>query len=248
MRFTTPAPLLGEEGANKNQHSAAEAQHVQPSPSESGGAGGVRGVIIDTLTESNTRLEVARGQKLTLLVPILKALVGPRKREIVLAGEGAEAEVIGLFLGRGDDQVTVQIDTIHAAPNTKGYTNFKAVLGGKSTFEFNGMIKIEAGAQGSNDFLQQDSLMLSSDAKANSVPGLEIEANDVKASHGATAKPVDPEQKFYLMSRGLSEAQAEAMMVMGFLAPVLKRFAEVEWKEKILVSLQQHFNLAHVFA
>lgn len=205
-------------------------------------------IVIDTLVEPSARLEVTQGQKLTLLVPILEALEGPRKREIVLAGPGAEAEVIGLFLGHGDDQLNVQIDTIHAAPNTRGNTIFKAVLGGKSSFEFNGMIKIEVGAQGSNDFLQQDSLMLSSDAKANSVPGLEIEANDVKASHGATAKPVDPEQKFYLMSRGLSEEQAEAMVVMGFLAPVLKRFEGVEWKEKILSSLQQHFNLAHVLA
>ncbi len=208
-------------------------------------------IVVDTLNEATARIEVAQGQKLTLLVPILDPAplgAGLRKREIVLAGPGAEAEVIGLFLGHGGDQLNVQIDTIHAAPNTKGYTNFKAVLGGQSSFEFYGMIKIEAGAQGSNDFLQQDSLMLSSNAKANSVPGLEIEANDVKASHGATAKPVDPEQKFYLMSRGLSEEQAEAIVVMGFLAPVLKRFAEVEWREKILASLQQHFNLAHVLA
>lgn len=205
-------------------------------------------IIIDTLTETNARLEVTQGQKLTLLVPILAALEGPRKREIVLAGEGAEAEVIGLFLGHGDDQLAVQIDTIHAAPNTRGNTIFKAVLGGKSSFEFNGMIKINKGAQGSNDFLQQDSLMLSSDAKANSVPGLEIEANDVKASHGATAKPVDPEQKFYLMSRGLSAEQAEAMVVMGFLAPVLKKFEDVGLKEKVLASLQKNFNLAHVLA
>lgn len=204
--------------------------------------------FVDTLIEPYGRLEVAQGQKLTLLVPVLEARQGPRKREIILAGEGAEAEVIGLYLGHGDSQAVIQIDTVHAAANTKGYTNFKAVLGGKSSFEFYGMIKIDVGAQGSNDFLQQDSLMLSSEAKANSVPGLEIEANDVKASHGATAKPVDPEQKFYLMSRGLSEAQAEALVVLGFLAPVLKRFAAAEWQAKILASLQRNFHLAHVLA
>ncbi len=195
-------------------------------------------IIIDTMTEAVVRHTVNQGQKLTLVVPVLEAPREPQKREIVLAGDGAESEVIGLFLGRGEAQLALQIDTIHSAPNTKGNTVFKAVLGDKSSLQFDGMIKIESGAQGSNDFLQQDSLLLSSEAKANSVPGLEIEANDVKASHGATAKPVDPEQKFYLMSRGLSEAQAEATIVQGFVTSVLGRVDDVEWRQKIIETIE----------
>jgi len=196
-------------------------------------------IIIDSLLDPDMRLEVKQGQKMTLVVPVLEAPEGPRKRVITLAGEGAEVDVIGLFLGHGEAQLAIQIDTVHAAPNTRGNTVFKAVLADKSSLQFDGMIKILPGAQGSNDFLQQDSLMLSSDAKANAVPGLEIEANDVKASHGATAKPVDAEQKFYLMSRGLSEAQAEAMVVTGFLAPVLKAIPDVELVQKITQALEK---------
>lgn len=198
-----------------------------------------RQIIIDTMLEPTVRHTVNQGQKLTLVVPVLEAPDGPRKRVVTLAGEGAEVQVIGLFLGTGEAQLAIQIDTIHAAPNTKGNTVFKAVLADTSSLQFDGMIKIEPGAQGSNDFLQQDSLLLSADAKANAVPGLEIEANDVKASHGATAKPVDPEQKFYLMSRGLNEAQAEAVVVTGFLDPVLKSIDDVELKRKISHALNQ---------
>lgn len=200
--------------------------------------------IIDTLVEPDQQLHVGPGEKLTLVVPVLTAPSGARKRVVTLAGEGAEADVIGLFLGYGDAQLNVQIDTIHAAPNTRGNTVFKAVMGDRSVLEFNGMIKIEAGAQGSNDFLQQDSLMLSNEAKANAVPGLEIEANDVKASHGATAKPVDPEQKFYLMSRGLSERQAEAMIVRGFIDAIMRAIGDDTLRQRVTGILSSSFGLA----
>ena len=108
---------------------------------------------------------------------------------------------------------------------------------------FNGMIKILKDAQNSNDFLQQDSLMLSQDAKANAIPGLEIEANEVKASHGATAKPVDPEQKFYLMSRGLSEEQAEAMVVTGFLARTIEKIPDEKLRRVILQAVEDKFQI-----
>lgn len=200
-------------------------------------------IVIDTLTEPTKQIRVEAGQKLTYIVPVLESVPEKRSREIVLAGEGAEADVVGLFLGNNDDILNLTIDTTHAAPNTRGRTEFKAVLGGKSSFEFFGMIKILKDAQNSNDFLQQDSLLLSSDAKANAVPGLEIEANEVKASHGATAKPVDPEQKFYLMSRGLSEEQSEGMIVQGFLEVILNKVDNADWKDKIRGAISTKFAI-----
>lgn len=201
-------------------------------------------VIIDTLTEATQQVMVGAGQSVTYVVPIVDSIDGPRRREIVLNGEGAEVDIIGLFLGHGADTLNLKIDTTHAAPNTRGRTEFKAVLAGQSSLEFDGMIKILKAAQGSNDFLQQDSLLLSDEAKANAVPGLEIEANDVKASHGATAKPVDPEQKFYLMSRGLSVEQAEAMVVRGFINTILGKIADRQWQQKILSTIQNKFSLS----
>lgn len=201
-------------------------------------------IRIDTLTTAEEEIVVRGGESLTLVLPILEVPSEPRRRIITLAGAGAEAHVVGLFLGHGDAELNVQIDTVHAAPNTRGRTEFKAVLADRSSLLFNGMIKIEPEAQGSNDFLQQDTLLLSADAKANSVPGLEIEANDVKASHGATAKPVDSEQKFYLMSRGVSESTAEAMIVHGFIAPILTLISD-EWRQRILSAITKHFSAGY---
>lgn len=190
--------------------------------------------IIDTLIEPAKQIVVEAGQKIQYIVPVLDSISESRQREIVLAGEGAEANIIGLFLGRNQDVLNLHLNTTHAAPKTRGRTEFRAVLAGQSNLEFNGMIKILKDAQGSHDFLQQDSLLLSEDAKAVAIPGLEIEANEVRASHGATAKPVDPEQKFYLMSRGLSEAQAERMIVEGFIAPMLKAISDEALKQRII--------------
>lgn len=200
-------------------------------------------VVIDHLQEETKHVLVGPGEVLTYIIPILASVPEPRKREIVLNGEGAEARVFGLYLGRGDDQLNLTLDTTHAAPNTRGRTEFKAVLSGRSSLEFNGMIKILKQAQNSNDFLQQDTLLLSSDARANAVPGLEIEANEVKASHGATAKPVDPEQKFYLMSRGLSEQQAEQMIVVGFISTILNKVQDDSLKARILDSLETELQV-----
>ncbi len=200
-------------------------------------------IRVDILDTPSEKILVQAGETLTYVVPVLESIIEPRTREIVLAGEGAEADVIGLFLGTGDDVLNLKLDTTHAAPNTRGRTEFKAVLAGKSSLEFYGMIKILKDAQGSIDFLQQDSLLLSEDAKANAVPGLEIEANEVKASHGATAKPVDPEQKFYLMSRGLSEKQSEAMIVSGFLETLLKKIPDETVRGNVLRLLDQKFHL-----
>lgn len=205
-------------------------------------------VFIDTLDEPMVRYEVAAGVHFTFIVPVIDSVLEPRVREVVLQGEQAVAEVFGIFLGQYDDVLKLKLDTTHVAPNTRGRTEFRAVLAGKSTLEFDGMIKIMKDAQNSLDFLQQDSLLLSEDAKSTAVPGLEIEANEVKASHGATAKPVDPEQKFYLMSRGLSEEQAEAMIVYGFLAPILEKVAEAEWKKKIGDMIERKYNLPTLLA
>lgn len=202
-------------------------------------------ILIDTLEKPAERITVQAGQKFLYIVPVLQSVSEPCHREILLAGEGAEADILGLFLGSGDDVLNLKLDTTHASPNTRGRTEFKAVLAGRAQFDFNGMIKILKNAQGSNDFLQQDSLLLSKDAKANAVPGLEIEANEVKASHGATAKPVDPEQKFYLMSRGLSEQQAEAMIVNGFLFQIMKKIDDESLKNKILNSVREKFQIIH---
>ncbi len=180
--------------------------------------------IQDNLHESDIRYTVAAGVCFQLWLDALGGQSEPRVREIVLAEPGARAEIRGVFSGRAKESLRLQLDTIHQAPHTTAATDFRAVLRDAAVLVFRGMIKIAPGAQGSHDFLRQDSLILSDEAKADSIPGLEIEANDVKASHGATAKPLDPEMIHYVQSRGVPASVAETMLIESFLQPV--RFAK----------------------
>ena len=125
--------------------------------------------------------------------------------DVILEGAGAQAEVFGLFVGHGEDAMQLTVNTIHEAPATRGHVRVDAVLAGSAQFDFFGNIKILPAAQQADGGLYQHTLLLSEEARASAVPALEIEANDVRAFHAATAAPVDAVQRFFLQSRGLSE-------------------------------------------
>lgn len=171
---------------------------------------------------ADTEVIIHRDQQLNLFIPLMSGIEGEFKIRVVLAGEGAGAKIFGAGVLTGEQKLKLTVDTIHEAPNTTGSTLVKTVLKDKSQFEFFGMIKILKPAQASNDFLQQDSLLLSEESSANAVPGLEIEANEVKASHAATAAPINQEQLFYLRSRGIPEAVATQLVAEAFLAPAMR--------------------------
>lgn len=177
------------------------------------------------LNEFETEVVVKRDEELDVFIPIL-GVSGEFKIRVVLSGKGASARVYGAGVLTGTQQLKLTVDTIHKAPDTTGSTLVKAVVMDSAKFDFFGMIKILKKAQKSIDFLQQNSLLLSENASANAVPGLEIEANDVKASHAATAAPVNQDQMFYLRSRGISEKIAERLVTEAFLAPAMRVIAD----------------------
>ncbi len=176
------------------------------------------------LTESETEVVVKRDEQLDVFIPLLGA-EGEFKVRVVLAGRGASARVFGAGVLTGGQQLQLTVDTVHEAPDTTGSTLVKAVVKDSARFDFFGMIKILKKAQKSIDFLQQDSLLLSEEASANAVPGLEIEANEVKASHAATVAPVNRDQMFYLRSRGISEKMSERLVTEAFLAPAMNNLS-----------------------
>lgn len=168
------------------------------------------------------KILVKTHQHVEVSIPLQKTLAGEYGVRIVLCGKGASASIRGGGVFSGSQNVKLTMDTVHEAPNTRGSTLIRAAVKDKASFNFSGTIKIAKRAQRSEDFLQQDSLLLSERAYATSVPALEIEADDVKASHAATVAPVDREQVFYLRSRGISEKMAESMLARAFLAPIMR--------------------------
>ena len=140
-----------------------------------------------------------------------------------LAGPGATSRVTGAYFADGTQHLDYDTFQEHMAPSTTSDFAFKGALRDNARAVWRGMIRVEEGAQKTNAYQENRNLLLSKTAHADSIPGLEILANDVRCTHGATLGQVDRELLFYLMTRGLNRAEAERVIVRGFFQDVLDR-------------------------
>ena len=140
-----------------------------------------------------------------------------------LQGNGTAAELVGIFFTDQHQRYAIHSLADHIGLSTNAETMVKGVLTDASRVEFDGMIRVRPKAQQTASFLSAHGLLLSKQARGEFIPGLEIAANEVSASHGATSGQIDEEQLFYLMSRGLAQSEAERIIVQGFFEPVLQR-------------------------
>jgi Fe-S cluster assembly protein SufD len=140
-----------------------------------------------------------------------------------LAGQGATSRVTGAYFADGTQHLDYDTFQEHMAPHTTSDFAFKGALRDTASAVWRGMIRVEKDAQKTNAYQENRNLLLSKTAHADSIPGLEILANDVRCTHGATLGQVDREQLFYLMARGLPRAEAERLIVRGFFQDVLDR-------------------------
>jgi Fe-S cluster assembly protein SufD len=143
--------------------------------------------------------------------------------EIDLDGEGATGKMSGFYFADGDQHLDHDTQQNHNAPHTTSDLLFKGALRDKSRSVWQGMIYVAPGAQKADGYQANRNLVLSRGARADSIPGLEILADDVRCTHGATVGQLDEEQIFYLMSRGMPRSEAEKVVVDGFFDPVLQR-------------------------
>ena len=140
----------------------------------------------------------------------------------ILRGEGSRADHLGIAFANGDQIQDTGAKVVHAAKNTSSKIVMKSISknGGESIFR--GMVKILRGAKGSVAHLKCDSLLLDDKSKANTIPALEIDENDVSAGHEATTGKISDEQMFYCGSRGIEPDTATGMIVNGFIEPIVK--------------------------
>lgn len=159
-----------------------------------------------------------------------------------IAGTGAEFNNFSLSLGNDEqlfDQRTVQH---HIAPNGRSNLLFKNALLGKSKSVFSGLIKVDPLAQNTDSFQTNRNLLLSKEAEADSLPGLEILANEVKCSHGATTSKIDEQELFYLQSRGISKSIAEKLIVLGFFEDIVAQARCPEIVESLRKEVSDSFT------
>jgi Fe-S cluster assembly protein SufD len=155
-----------------------------------------------------------------------------------LNGSGATSRVTGAYFADGTQHLDYDTFQEHIAPNCESDFAFKGALRDSATAVWRGMIRVEPDAQKTNAYQECRNLMLSPTAHAVPIPGLEIMANDVRCTHGATVSRVDREQLFYLMTRGLPRAEAERMVVRGFFQNVLDRIELEPVREAVTAALE----------
>jgi Fe-S cluster assembly protein SufD len=155
-----------------------------------------------------------------------------------LNGQGATSRVTGAYFADGEQHLDYDTFQEHIAPNCESDFAFKGALRDNATAVWRGMIRVEPNAQKTNAYQECRNLMLSPTAHAVPIPGLEILANDVRCTHGATVGRVDREQLFYLMSRGLTRQEAERLIVRGFFQDVLDRIELEPVREAVTAALE----------
>jgi Fe-S cluster assembly protein SufD len=159
-----------------------------------------------------------------------------------LQAPGGFSEMLAVTVASGArefDQRTLQI---HQAPNTKSDLLYKNALLDKSRTIFSGLIVVDPDAQKTDAYQSNRNLMLSDDAESNSLPGLEIQANDVRCTHGATSSRIDPEQEFYLKSRGIPPKAANELLIFGFFEEVLNRLESEEIHAALRALIRERFG------
>ena len=140
-----------------------------------------------------------------------------------IKGPGSRVEMLSLAVADNDQEIDQRTLQTHSAPNAFSNLLFKNALKDEAKTVFSGLIKVDPGAQLTDAYQTNRNLLLSDAAEANSLPGLEIEANDVKCSHGATTAQIEPEEIFYMKARGIPESKAQELIVYGFFEEILER-------------------------
>jgi len=169
------------------------------------------------------RAQVARDGSLHWIGLGLGSGQGKLRMETDLQGRGADGRVTGAYVGHGRQHLDYDTTQEHAAPDTTSDLAFRGILRDRATAVWSGMIRVDPPAQRTDAFQESRNLLLTEGAHADAIPGLEIEANDVRCTHAATIGRIDEEQLFYLRTRGLERGEAERLLVGGFLGVVAAR-------------------------
>ncbi len=167
---------------------------------------------------------------------------GKVRMETKLTGRGSSAKVTGAYAGAGDQHLDYDTTQEHAADHTTSDLAFRGVLADRATSVWRGMIRVDKAAQQTDAFQENRNLLLSHQAHADAIPGLEIEADDVRCTHAAAVAQLDPDQLFYLRSRGMGEGDAQRLVIEGFVGELLERLPEGAARERLAEALERRLS------
>lgn len=172
--------------------------------------------------------QVQSGEKLELQYVILPGESRDLEITVELAGPGAQAQVKVLYLCRADEKVRIRVVMHHLAPECHSTQLINGIAGGQADVRFDGTIVVAPDAQKTEAYQENHNIVLTQEAKVVTKPQLEIYADDVKCSHGATVGQLNADELFYMRSRGIPEAEARTLQMLSFLSPVIPAGREEE--------------------
>jgi Fe-S cluster assembly protein SufB len=172
---------------------------------------------------SNEGVSVATNSKASLASILLGGRITRSRFALGLDGRGSSFEGYQVFFCDGEQRYDLDANLVHNSPDSSGSLTARGVLKGASQSIFKGMVKIKKGAKNSHSYLAHHAMLLDKRARSDAIPGLDIDTNEVKATHSASVAQIDEEQIFYLMARGLPHDEARKLIVVGFFEPVLAR-------------------------
>lgn len=234
-----PTHLVVETGKDSKlavvvHYSGSGARGVEPSLSlpvteiSVGDGSKLEYLVVQELGRSVCHIETSRvtlGSRawLSSTVVALGAGLARHRMETAMAGEYAESEMLGIYFGDSDQHVDFRTLQDHQAPRTVSDLLYKGAVTDRATAVYAGLVRVEKDAQKISGFQTNKNLVLSEDASAESIPTLEILANDVRCSHASSIGPVDEEEIYYLESRGIDPVLAEQLIVEGFFEEAIER-------------------------
>lgn len=194
--------------------------------------------------EGGTAYEIslADGASLKMVFLSLGGNVLRNSLRVVLRGRHATCDLAGICLADGQQEMDYDIRLVHEVPQCKSNQLFKTIVGGHAVTRFNGLIKVVPDAQQTEAYQANHNLLASETAKAYTRPQLEIYADDVKCSHGATIGRLNPDELFYLRSRGIPQAEARLLQQMAFCNEVLGKISSSEIREKMQAMVENRLR------
>ena len=185
-------------------------------------------VIIVSDGQLVRNIEVQSGDRKDMVLLVYPGVSCDVKLDVRLVGEGAEANIYGAYVCGGEEKVKIAVDMHHDLPHCNSRQLFKGIAGGTSKVDFYGKIIVAQDAQRTEAYQENHNLLLTDGAKVGTKPQLEIYADDVKCSHGATIGRLNEEEQFYMRSRGITLEDARVLQMISFIAPVLENIPEEE--------------------
>ena len=183
-------------------------------------------------------MDVRAGQRTDMVLLVMPGVSCDVKLDVHLVGEGAEANVYGAYVCGGEEKVKIAVDMYHDVPHCNSRQLFKGIAGGVSRVDFYGKIIVAQDAQRTEAYQENHNILLTDGAKVDTKPQLEIYADDVKCSHGATIGRLNEEEQFYMRSRGISLEDAKVLQMISFIAPVLEHVEDEVQREHSAASLE----------